>query len=249
MSEKLNIKKGTIMKNLKILELAIETTYYFWKNNLGMHTKIIRILKERWENEILTLIEPEYFIKYLYSYFNTNKNFDIYKQKNIEKLVQEIIKLDLDDMKDYIKSNNNSNLNPEVTNGLEYRARILLNLILKLDELKYGHSRLPEYVIPNSLITIGISENAQLPKSKLHNEHIVPLQLIREELIRNKDSYSEEKLVELIINNLKIIVITKDEAKKLDIEFKLKTTMPDGWKFGDDILERLNQANIEFILY
>lgn len=44
MSEKLNIKKGTIMKNLKILELAIETTYYFWKNNLGMHTKIIRIL-------------------------------------------------------------------------------------------------------------------------------------------------------------------------------------------------------------
>lgn len=88
-----------------------------------------------------------------------------------------------------------------------------------------------------------------MPKAKLHNEHIVPLQLIREELIRNKDSYSEEKLVELIINNLKIIVITKDEAKKLDIEFKLKTTMPDGWKFGDDILERLNQANIEFILY
>ena len=54
----------------------------------------------------------------------------IWIKKNIEKLVQEIIKLDLDDMKDYIKSNNNSNLNPEVTNGLEYRARILLNLIL-----------------------------------------------------------------------------------------------------------------------
>ncbi|AGR77183.1 hypothetical protein A7H1H_0879 [Aliarcobacter butzleri 7h1h] len=248
MSEQLNIKRGTTMKNLKVLELAIETTYYFWKNNLGMHTKIIGILKKRWGNEILTLIEPKYFIKYLGSYYNTNKNFDIYKKENIEKLAQEIIKLDLDYMKNYIESNNNSNLNPEATNRLECRAKILLNLILKLDELEHGHSRLPEYVIPNSLITIGISENAQLPKSKLHHEHIVPLQLIREELIKNKNSYSEEKLVELIINNLKIIVITKDEAKKLDIEFKLKTNMPDGWKFGDDILERLNQANIEFIL-
>jgi len=43
-------------------------------------------------------------------------------------------------------------------------------------------------------------------------------------------------------------MISKDEQRYMDYDLKLKTTMPDGWRFGiDSPMSRLDAAGIELI--
>lgn len=64
-----------------------------------------------------------------------------------------------------------------------------------------------------------------------------------------KESHSEKELLNTIINNLKVVIITKDEAKKLDTKYKLKVIMPENWQFGDSIFARLDKSEIQYTLY
>ena len=47
------------------------------------------------------------------------------------------------------------------------------------------------------------------------------------------------QLVEMMKKNLKLVHITEKQAEYLDIKLGLRTTMPKGWKFGDDPLARI----------
>ena len=233
------------MNSHNIISLIIETTYYFWKNNLGMHTKVIEILFKYINNQNFISIKPNIFIKSLNTYFCIHEDFQVNNEEDKIKLINEF--------PDFIKSDSKfiTNPNPKINNELEYRSKILLNLFLKLlDNEKSIDTNLFETVIPNELITIGISNEAKLLQKNYHNEHIVPRILIRDEIINlSKKSCSEEKMINLIINNLKVIIISKDEAKRLDTNYKLKVVMPDSWQFGDNIFERLQKAEIEYTLY
>ena len=42
---------------------------------------------------------------------------------------------------------------------------------------------------------------------------------------------------------------TKEEQNKIDVELKLKTSMPKDWKFGDNPYKRLELANIQIKFY
>jgi hypothetical protein len=53
------------------------------------------------------------------------------------------------------------------------------------------------------------------------------------------------EIAQMIKNNLAIVLITNEEAVKLDNELDMQTSMPEGWKFGDDIFARLKVASIE----
>jgi hypothetical protein len=53
------------------------------------------------------------------------------------------------------------------------------------------------------------------------------------------------EIAQMIKNNLAIVLITNEEADKLDNELDMQTSMPEGWKFGDDIFARLKVAGIE----
>lgn len=233
------------MNSHNIMNLIIETTYYFWKNNLGMHTKVIKILFRYTDNQNFISIKPNIFIKSLNSYFSINKDFQVNNEEHKIKLINEF--------PDFMKSNSKfiTNYNTKVNDELKYRSKILLNIFLKLINYeKLIDTNLFETVIPNELITIGISNEAKLLQKNYHNEHIVPRILIRDEIIKlSKESYSEERMLNLIINNLKVIIISKDEAKRLDTNCKLKVVMPNSWQFGDNIFERLQKAEIEYTLY
>lgn len=233
------------MNNHNILSLAIETTYHFWKNNLGLNTKIIKILLEYADDQNFVSIKPNAFIKSLNIYFSLHKDFQINNKEHKTKLINELF--------NFIKSNHKFITNPNlrVDNQLKCRSKILLNIFLKLINYEKSiNTNLFETVIPNELITIGISNEAKLLQKNYHNEHIVPRILIRDEIIRlSKESCSEEKMINLIINNLKVIIISKNEAKKLDTNYKLKVVMPDNWQFGDNIFERLQKAEIKYTLY
>lgn len=76
-------------------------------------------------------------------------------------------------------------------------------------------------------------------------EHIVPCVLIHNEAIEMvQRGCSVTEIAQMIAANLAIVRIHKDEAYKLDVEFGLRTSMPPGWVFGDDVFARLKQVGI-----
>lgn len=94
------------------------------------------------------------------------------------------------------------------------------------------------------LITIG--ESIKRTKENSYREHIVPCILIYNQAITmtiNKCPVTE--VAQMIKNNLAIVLITNEEADKLDNQLDMQTSMPEGWQFGDDIFARLKVAGIE----
>ena len=98
-----------------------------------------------------------------------------------------------------------------------------------------GHTRLFDALIYDGYIIKGESI-----KGKGHREHIVPCILIRN---KSYEMFNKGFLIEDVANmiekNLIIIYITKDERKELDKIYK--TTMPNGWEFGNNPYLRLEK--------
>ena len=117
--------------------------------------------------------------------------------------------------------------------------------VLNQDERDSGqsgiHSRLLEYLIEDAFVEVGESL-----KGRGHREHIIPLTMIRDQAIKMfNQNYLVEDVAEMIEKNLKLVHITKNEQQYLDNELGYKTSMPQGWKFGDDPFARLSKANIK----
>ena len=97
-------------------------------------------------------------------------------------------------------------------------------------------------------ITVG--KSTARTEENSYREHIVPCDYIIEEAIRMYEEGSSIEEVAVMINqNLFIVLISKEEAVKLDYELGLKTTMPEGWKFGDSVFARLDAADIQYKSY
>lgn len=80
-----------------------------------------------------------------------------------------------------------------------------------------------------------------------YREHVVPCTMILNNAIDMfEDNKTEEEVAQMIEDNLKIVHITKDQAKHLDIDLGLRTSMPSGWAFGDNIFARLDEAGINY---
>ena len=91
-----------------------------------------------------------------------------------------------------------------------------------------------------------IARNKPLAENS-YREHVVPCKMILDHAIDMvENGSSDEQIARMIEQNLVIVHITNDQAKYLDQELGLKTTMPDGWKFGDNIYARLEVANIDY---
>ena len=94
------------------------------------------------------------------------------------------------------------------------------------------------------LITIGESVNRT--KDNTYREHIVPCILIYNQAVTmTMEKRSVTEIAQMIKNNLAIVLITTEEAAKLDYELDMQTSMPEDWKFGDDVFARLKVAGIE----
>ncbi len=81
---------------------------------------------------------------------------------------------------------------------------------------------------------------------RTYREHLVPCVMIHNhiiEMIQSDKTLTE--VAKVISHHLKIAYIKPDEAKTLDYEMKLRTSMPNGWNWGDSIMARLNAAQIE----
>lgn len=101
----------------------------------------------------------------------------------------------------------------------------------------------------DKLITVGYSVKGraqELAGKNAYREHIVPCTLIEREAIRmyNEDATVEE-VAEMIKHNLFILKISDEEANTLDNILGLRTVMPEGWQFGQDVYSRITFANIQ----
>ncbi|NMC59268.1 MAG: hypothetical protein GYA51_07800 [Candidatus Methanofastidiosa archaeon] len=95
----------------------------------------------------------------------------------------------------------------------------------------------------DDLIIIGESVN-RTPENS-YREHIIPCDfLICEAVEMVKSGKSNAEIALMFKNSLNIVLITPEEANELNTTLGLKTSMPSGWKIGDDPLARLTAANI-----
>jgi hypothetical protein len=111
------------------------------------------------------------------------------------------------------------------------------------------HTRLFDPLISNGLISVGRSVNGGG-----HVEHLVPCALLRDQAFRifwkakdqNQDVSSAERTVaDMLEKYLRIAYIAPFEARRLDHELGLKTTMPKRWGFETgSVFARLDEAKI-----
>jgi hypothetical protein len=55
------------------------------------------------------------------------------------------------------------------------------------------------------------------------------------------------EMAQFLKTHLAIVLVTKQEAEKMDIELGMRTSMPDGWNWGDSVFSRLEVAGIEVL--
>lgn len=108
-------------------------------------------------------------------------------------------------------------------------------------------SRTFETFIHDDLLTLIKAQNVS-EETPIHREHVVPCALLRDkaiELLRHGISSDEVAL--WIEPFIRIVLIQKSDAYKLDHTLKLKYSMPEGWTFGAGcIYERLHKGDIPF---
>lgn len=100
----------------------------------------------------------------------------------------------------------------------------------------------------DDLVVIGSSPASP---SSPYREHVVPACLIKEEAIKMaEEGAPANAIADFIQHHLYVVIISTDEAKILNSGvdqggMSIKTTMPEGWIFGDDPTERLSAAGIQ----
>jgi len=95
------------------------------------------------------------------------------------------------------------------------------------------------------LLIVGKSLNYRQTTDQ-RREHIVPCILIHNKAIEmTKCNASITVVAQMIKHHLAIVLITQQEADYVDIELGLKTSMPEGWDFGQNVFARLDAAKIK----
>ena len=110
------------------------------------------------------------------------------------------------------------------------------------------HSRLFNYIIHPEIDYVRAGESVCVDSgTHNHPEHIVPCAFMIKEVKRliSDGDLTTNEIASLLQKHWKIVTITKKEAKMLDQDLKLKSTMPSGWCFETgDSFARLKTANI-----
>ena len=102
----------------------------------------------------------------------------------------------------------------------------------------------------DSMIVIGGSPRG-LRSSMPYREHVVPVCLIRDEAVRlAEEGAGVYAIANFIKHHLYVVLLTEDEASQLNEKqdkggLGYKTSMPEGWIFGDNPIERITTAGIQ----
>lgn len=91
-----------------------------------------------------------------------------------------------------------------------------------------------------------VGESVKHTDRESYREHIVPCVLIHNRIIELiGEGCSVTEVANFIKSHNVIVLITNEEARKMDVDLGLRTSMPAGWNWGDDIFARLKEAGIK----
>lgn len=94
------------------------------------------------------------------------------------------------------------------------------------------------------LITVG-SSRARTPENS-YREHVVPCVMIHNRAVEMTVSGAGTvEVAAMLAANMMIVQISNEEARLLDETLGLRTSMPNGWEWGQDPLARLRAAGID----
>ncbi|MCE2571815.1 hypothetical protein [Motilimonas eburnea] len=119
-----------------------------------------------------------------------------------------------------------------------YRPRVYTNDDLPPDAIWF--SRKAEKTYKQNVKNGAINKRDRY--KGLIREHLVPRTVIFNELLKIK-RITPKKVDDLLSELLIIVVVTKDEDRKLD-QTGLRSKMPEGWCYGDDPFQRHKAAGI-----
>ncbi len=126
--------------------------------------------------------------------------------------------------------------------GVYFACRYLKR---RLMEGENPHTRALEFFTHRYPAGMG---KGRVLNGKGHREHVVPLKALSMkayELL--KAGLSEQAVAQWIEPYVRVVIIDKADAARLDHGMRLKTAMPPGWKFGRDCMyARLHEADIQF---
>jgi len=110
------------------------------------------------------------------------------------------------------------------------------------EEGRVGSSRIFEHIVPDEWIIRGQSNGGE------NREHVVPCARIRNDCIKMyTEGKSKEEVASMIERHLWIVLITKQEADKLNRELGWQNDMPAEWQYENgDPFFRLHEAGIVF---
>ena len=134
--------------------------------------------------------------------------------------------------------------------GYFEKTATILEMAVKLEHWDFIDRGSCGFDAHDELITIGRSKaweaaKAANPDYVGYREHIVPCVMIREEFIRMVgEGAAIVELAQMLKSNLAIVMITNEEAAHIDGTYK--TTMPEGWNFGDPITARLDVMGVAY---
>jgi len=111
--------------------------------------------------------------------------------------------------------------------------------------VKRGNTRfLDRWVFDQVDKLIAINEPTDV---RTYREHVVPCDLLLKQTVEMFQSGATvEQVAQMLKDNLAIAYIDPKDAEYIDGELGWRTTMPAGWKFGDAITARLDEAKINY---
>lgn len=146
---------------------------------------------------------------------------------------------------------NTAKLTPEEVHLRACQALVSLFRDQVESNIECVHSRIFNYVLhPEQRYVHCAHSEAVKEGVKTHPEHVVPCALMIRECFSfiKEGKYSDDEIAGFLQQHWKIVTITKEEAKRLDSELRLKSTMPEGWHLdSEDTFARFKKANIKVV--
>ena len=107
----------------------------------------------------------------------------------------------------------------------------------------------------DELATVGSTSAAFQSAGGAYREHVVPLNLVHRHAVKlGYEGASVDAIANFLLHNLLLVKISTGEAEHLNRSpggtggKTLKESMPDGWEWGDDPIERLKAVGINVSL-
>lgn len=97
-------------------------------------------------------------------------------------------------------------------------------------------------------LTPHVSVNEKT-EAQNYGEHVVPIDFMFQNSVdMMRKGADDDTVLDYWKRNLRVFYITPAQARTLDVDLGLRTTMPKNWQDGDSPFQRLIEANINFIV-